>query len=110
MYILKKKKNIIKNTPVIPKDTKIGLLTGIVTMVILILLFIYSTLKRGNAGVGVGLVGMIVMVAGCYGLIMSIRGIKKKDCMYFTIPVIGIGLNGLVFVSTFVLYVVGLFI
>jgi len=107
---LRKRKKIKKTTVNIPKDTMIGLYIGIATFAFLLLSVIYSTFKRGNAGLGVGIVGVIVMIVSGFGLLESIRGIRKKDCMYYTVPIISIGVNGIIFVFTFLLYIIGIFL
>jgi len=107
---LRKRRNIKKITANISKDTMVGIYIGITTFLFLLALVIYSTFKRGNAGVGVGIVGVITMIISGLGLLVSIRGIRRKDCMYYTVPIISIGANVIIFIFTFLLYVIGLFL
>lgn len=106
---MKKRRNGKKATSGVPKYTIIGLVLGCVAIAMIVGLVIYSTFKRGKAGLGIGLAGFMAMIIGIIGLVLSIKGMKKKSCMYYTVPAISIGLNGLIVLATFVLYFIGLF-
>lgn len=71
-----------------------------------ILIYI-STYLKGNSNVWTGFFGLFVFAVTLTGLIIGVLGFKQKD-IYYTLPILGTVLNGMVFLGTVILYFLGL--
>lgn len=87
----------------------ISLVIGIISIITLFVLFHFSALADGNGDIVLGLVGVILFLLSITGIVLGYQGYKEKD-VYYYIPVIGIILNGIMFIILFLLYIVGLLI
>lgn len=70
---------------------------------------IVSAMSHGNGSLFLGVVGIIALSISLVGFILGIKGSLEKE-IYYTVPVVGMIVNGLLFLFYFVLYVVGIFL
>ena len=93
----------------LPQKTLTGVLCGIVSILTLIILIIISTVNKGQAGIGIGVAGMLAFIINIIGMTMTVKGIQESENMFFTLPLLGLVFNGIMLVVYLVLYVVGIF-
>lgn len=106
--MFKKKKASIKFVG--RKHSIYGLIStviGSVSAVTLGILFYITTSSEGNTSVWLGLVGLLLLVITLAGLVTGVSGFKQKD-IFYTLPVIGVIVNGLLFLGMVILYFLGL--
>ena len=106
--MFKKKKASIKFVG--RKQSVYGLIStiiGSVSAVVLGILFYITTSSGGSTSVWLGLVGLLLLVITLAGLVTGVSGFKQKD-IFYTLPVIGVVLNGLLFLGMVILYFLGL--
>lgn len=89
---------------------------GIIAMLLSLFVFICFTVisfisgsNQGNGGMELGLIGIACAAIAVWGFIIGIKSFKEKD-IYFTAPIIGTVLNGIMIVVFFSLYIVGILI
>lgn len=70
---------------------------------------IISTISHGNGGIFLGVIGVIALFISLVGFIFGIKGSLEKE-VYYTVPVVGMIVNGILFLFYFVLYIVGIFL
>ena len=87
---------------------------GIISMVIgeavligLLAVSIYSSTSRGNGGIIVGLIGLLLLTLSIIGFTLAYKACKKKD-IFYRFPIIGLLINGGLIVTFFVIYILGL--
>ena len=68
--------------------------------------FISGT-HHGNGGLYLGVIGMISFVISILGFLLGIKSFKEKDIFYVA-PILGLGTNGIMTVTLFCLYIVGM--
>lgn len=106
--MFKKKKTSIKFVG--RKQSIYGLISTIIggaSVVTLAALFYITTRSAGTTSTWIGLVGLLLLVLTLAGLITGVSGLKQKD-IFYTLPVVGVALNGILFVGMVVLYFLGL--
>jgi len=79
---------------------------GIALIALGVLVFI-TTGSQGTTNVWIGLAGLFLLGLSLAGLITGCNGFKQKD-IFYTLPIIGAVLNGLIFIGMVVLYFFGL--
>jgi hypothetical protein len=67
---------------------------------------IISGLARGNGGLILGVIGLILFGLSVFGFILSYKSFKKKD-IFFRFPIIGAVLNGFMTILLFIIYILG---
>ncbi len=80
---------------------------GAIGWLVFLALSIYSASMDGQAETFVGLIGLLDAVLSLVGVIVSYRALQERD-IYYVMPIIGIILNGLLFVLYFSLYFMGI--
>lgn len=91
------------------EHSKIGIISTIISIVawgIFIALSVYSTITEGNVEKIMGVVGILDAVLAFFGAVLSIKGLQERDVSY-SFSIIGIILNGTLFVIYFLLYFMG---
>lgn len=83
-----------------------SLFIGILVFIGFIVLSVISSQSRGNGGLILGAVAVLCFFAAIIGFILGYRGMKEKD-IYFTAPLLGIILNGIMFILYMSLYIIG---
>jgi hypothetical protein len=81
-------------------------LVGVASVIFLGVLFMLSSRQKGNAGLFVGVLGMLDLAISIAGFVMAVKCYKKED-IYMITPTIGAVLNGLMIISCMLLYVIG---
>lgn len=75
----------------------------------LLVLFVLSSVYRGNGSIILGAAGVIVFILTVTGFILGVRACTEKE-IYYTAPIIGMVLNGILSIVLFILYITGLFL
>ena len=87
----------------------ISLLISIISILLLGILFYFSSLAKGEGGSLLGAIGLILLIFSSAGFILAIKAYKEKD-IYYQAPILGSILNGVIFIVLFILYIMGLFL
>lgn len=87
----------------------ISVIIGSTAFVALMILSVISSLSAGNGGLILGIIGMVLFVMSIAGFILGIKSCLEKE-IYYTAPIVGMVLNGLLSVLFFALYMVGIII
>lgn len=80
---------------------------GIILLILIIVLAVISGFERGQGGQSLGAIAIIGFLLSIDGFTMSISALKEKD-VFFTAPIIGLSLNGGMFLLYMILYIIGL--
>lgn len=84
-----------------------SMLLGLLSIITFIVISFVSGYAKGMGGIELGVVGLVSAACSVLGFLLSIRSFKEKD-IYLTAPIMGIGLNGIMLVVYFCLYIVGI--
>lgn len=87
----------------------ISLAMGSISLVLIVLLFYVSAKASGDGGMLLGYMGVIILISSVIGTSLAYQGYKEKD-VYYKPLLIGLIINILVFLTLFILYIVGLII
>ncbi len=87
----------------------ISVIIGGITLLALIILSVISSLSGGNGGLILGIIGMVLFVMSIAGFILGIKSCREKE-IFYTAPVVGMVLNGFLFIVFFTLYMVGIIV
>ena len=104
--IVTKKKPGKMSSYVIPKEIITSYCFAGVSLVSVIAVSIHSAVKRGNAGIVVGVIPFIALILNITGLILAYRNLKNESVKLKHVY-IGLISNGLLVFFYLVLYVVG---
>jgi hypothetical protein len=91
------------------RHTKTGIFSmviGIVDILGFVAISIASGAARGNGGLLLGVVGLLLFALSVFGFVMSYRSFKKKD-IFYRFPIIGGVINGFMVILLLILYIVG---
>ncbi|BCJ93449.1 hypothetical protein acsn021_10180 [Anaerocolumna cellulosilytica] len=86
----------------------VSVILGTASLLFFILLAVISSISHGNGGMAIGILGIILLVVSISGFILGIKACIEKE-IYYTAPIIGMVMNGLLFLGLFLLYIVGIF-
>lgn len=87
-----------------------GIMSFVLGLLILIsagALMIISSYSEGKAGIWLGYLGFLLTIFSLLGFILGIKSCKEKE-IYFTAPISGMILNGVLLVMFIILYLLGL--
>ena len=87
----------------------ISVILAVISLLSIITSSIISAISHGDGGIFLGVAGITALFISLAGFIIGIKGSLEKE-IYYTAPVTGMILNGLLFLLFFVLYVVGIFL
>lgn len=87
----------------------ISLTIGIAIVMATIILVFASSFSGGNGGIGYGYMGIGLAILSIVGFVLGAKGFKEKD-IYYTAPISGLILNGVLFLTFLVLYLIGVII
>ncbi|WP_310603750.1 DUF6142 family protein [Anaerosporobacter sp.] len=90
-----------------PLQGILGVIFAVIALIAIGVLFYISSKSSGNAGAWIGLVGGVVFAINIVGFILSILGFRKQE-VYYRFPIIGILMNGCLFIMFLLLYIVGI--
>lgn len=85
----------------------ISIFMGIGTVIGMVLLLVCSYLEGGQAGIWIGVLGILLIAVALAAVIMAITGLKDPDAMHGR-PIAGIIENLIIFVLLILLYLSGL--
>lgn len=107
---VKKKKEIVNFTARSHSiKGMISLTIGIAIVMATIILVFMSSFSDGNGGIWYGYMGIGLAILSVVGFVLGAKGFKDKD-IYYTAPISGLILNGVLFLFFVVLYLVGVII
>ena len=92
----------------LPVNTVTSIVLASVNFIILIVAIIKSTLADGKMDIMIGLVGVLEMVIGAYGIYYAIKGIKEDNSNYMTLPLVAIISNSVIMLILVIMYIVGI--
>lgn len=87
----------------------ISLTTGIAIAMATIILMFTSSFSGGNGGIWYGYMGIGLAILSIVGFVLGAKGFKEKD-IYYTAPISGLMLNGVLFLIFLVLYLLGVIV
>ncbi len=82
---------------------------AVVALLTIVISSIISAISHGNGSMALGAIGIVAFIISLVGFILGIKGSLEKE-IYYTAPIVGMIMNGLLFLFYFVLYVVGIFL
>lgn len=85
----------------------ISMLLGLISLITFVVISYISGKNQGNGGIELGVVGLLCAASSVFGFTLSIKSFREKD-IYLTAPIIGIGVNGIMVIVFFSLYIVGI--
>ena len=84
----------------------ISLVMAVIAWIVFIALCVYSSSLGGNAASVVGILGMADAILVLAGMIIAFKGFQERD-VYYVLPIVGMVMNGILFVIYFSLYFMG---
>lgn len=87
----------------------ISTILGVLSIGALIILAISSSLSGGNGSLLVGGLGIIALIVSFIGFTLGISSCKEDE-VYYSYPVVGTSLNGIIFVIYIIIYLMGTFL
>lgn len=90
-----------------PISAIIAFVVSIAVFIGLVLLCIRSSESGGNGSLLYGVAGIVGMFVSLAGFIVSVLCMKRQD-IFYRFPALGATTNGVLFLSLFVLYILGM--
>ncbi len=90
--------------------SRLGIWSAIIGFVVLIgfiSISIYSSTSKGNGGIYLGIIGVLLFGLASFGFYLSYKSFKEKD-IFYRFPLIGSGINGTMIIVLLILYILGL--
>ncbi len=91
------------------KMSKTGLTATVMSgigWIIFIALTVYSAGRDGNAAQFIGIIGLLDAIMSLVGMLMAYKGLHERD-VQLALPVVGMTLNGVLFIVYFSMYIMG---
>lgn len=92
------------------RHTKTGIASMIIGLVVIIgflTISFISGFHKGQGGILLGAVGILLFGLSVLGFVLSYRAFKKKD-IFYRYPILGAAINGFMFIVLLVLYIMGI--
>ena len=89
------------------KTGTVGFVLSLLAVVLVLVLCILSAMAQGQAGLLVGVLGLVAMAMSGLALYLCLNGLKERD-VYTALPFAGLIISGVLFVFLFCLYVLGI--
>lgn len=92
------------------RHTKTGIIATILGVVVVAgfsAISLASGLNKGNGGFVLGLIGILLFAISVTGFVLAYKAFKKKD-IFYSFPIIGVVLNGLMMVILLIIYIMGI--
>lgn len=80
---------------------------GGIGWIVFLAVSVYSASLDGQAESFVGIIGLLDAVLAAVGVVLSYRALQERD-IYYVMPIIGMALNGILFIVYFSLYFMGI--
>ena len=84
----------------------VSMLIGLACITTFLSLVIISGVQLGVGSMLLGVIGMVAFVISIFGFILGVKSFQEKD-IYYVAPVVGLGSNGIIMITLFCLYIVG---
>lgn len=81
---------------------------GILVVLGFITVSIVSGINKGEGGLLLGIIGILLFVFAVFGFVLSYKEMKKRD-IYYRFPMIGIITNGIMLILLVIIYILGLY-
>ena len=81
---------------------------GILVVLGFITISIVSGINKGEGGLLLGIIGILLFVFAVFGFVLSYKEMKKRD-IYYRFPMIGIITNGIMLILLVIIYILGLY-
>ena len=91
------------------RHTKLGVMSaviGIINVIGFLTISILSGTSHGNGGIYLGIIGLLLFGFAIFGFCLSYKAFQQKD-IFYRFPMIGCGLNGIMIIIFFILYILG---
>lgn len=105
---LKKKREMIHFSG--RRHTRLGILStiiGVMVVVGFITISIISSMDKGEGSLLIGVIGLLLFPIAIFGFVISYKAFKEKD-IFYSLPIIGSILNGIMIVVLLILYILGI--
>ncbi|CUH91954.1 DUF6142 family protein [Herbinix luporum] len=92
------------------RHTQLGILSAVIGLAVVagfIAVSIISGINKGQAGIIIGVVGLLLFALSITGFVFSYRAIKQRD-IYYRFPMIGLISNGIMMIVLMILYIIGI--
>lgn len=92
------------------RHTKMGILSAVIGIIAVLgfaTLSLVSGIARGEGGIILGILGLLLFVLTIVGFALSYQSFKKKD-IFYRFPMIGALLNGFMVIVLLILYIIGI--
>ena len=84
----------------------ISLVIAVIAWIVFVALCVYSSSTGGNAAYVTGILGIADALFVLLGMLAAFKGFQERD-VYYVLPIVGMVLNGILFVIYFSLYFMG---
>ncbi|MDO5293590.1 MAG: DUF6142 family protein [bacterium] len=84
-----------------------AVIIGIIILATIIVLSYQSSLSGGNGPILYGIISFFAMIISFGAFVVSVMSLRDKE-VFRGFPIVGSILNGLVFVTLFLIYIVGI--
>lgn len=86
----------------------VSILMGAGTVIGVLLLFVLSYLNQGNAGMWIGVAGLLLIVVAFAAIVVAIAGLRDPEALHNR-PAIGLIENIIIFILLVLLYISGMY-
>ncbi|BCN29833.1 hypothetical protein bsdtb5_11280 [Anaeromicropila herbilytica] len=90
-----------------PKLGIISVILGAISLILMCYLSYLSSSSHGKGNIYIGLFGIVAFIISIFGLVCSVKSVKEKE-IFYTFPIIGMVVNGLLVIGCAILYFIGL--
>ena len=92
----------------LPVNTITAVTCAAINLIVLIYMIVKATLTDGNVSLIIGLIGVMAIVIGGFGIYYSFKGFKSDENSVSTLPLIAIIVNILLVLVLVVMYIGGI--
>lgn len=80
---------------------------GVLVVLGFITISIISSSDNGEGSLIIGIIGLLLLAIAVFGFVISYKAFKEKD-IFYSLPIIGSILNGIMIIVLLVLYILGI--
>lgn len=102
----KSKSNVMFTSKKHSKSGIISTVLGIVSIIVLIILALYSGFHGGNSGMVIGGIGLAALIFSVAGFLIGIQSLNEDE-VYYGFPVVGTSLNTILLIVYIIIYIMG---
>ncbi len=103
----KKKRSYMFTDKQHPVEAIISIIIGVAILVTVLVLSYKSSLTGGNGPILYGIISFFAMILSLAAFVVSVLSLRDKE-VFRLFPMIGTILNGFIFISLFVIYMLGI--